>query len=70
MIGMYKEEKSTFEQFIPESFTTPTCAAAARVYAPIQEDYADNPWLTVVLYSMVSTLHHDNDMMNCGGVLQ
>ena len=70
IVGMYTEEKSNFEHFIPESFTTPTCAAAARVYAPIQEDYADNPWLTIVLYSMVSTLHHDMDMTNCGGVLQ
>jgi hypothetical protein len=53
-----------------QSFTTPMCAAAARVHAPLPEDYADNPWLSIVLYSMVSTIHHDDDMINCGGVLQ
>ena len=70
IVGSYTDEKATFEQFVPESFTTPMCAAAARVHAPLQVDYADNPWLTVVLYSMVSPINHDSDMINCGGVLQ
>jgi hypothetical protein len=70
IVGLYTDEKATFEQFVPESFTTPMCAAAAWVQAPLPEDYADNPWLTIILYSMVSTIHHDDDMINCVGVLQ
>ncbi len=70
IVGLYTDEKTTFEHFVPESFTTPMCAAAARVHAPLPEDYVDNPWLTIVLYSMVSTIHHEDDMINCGGVLQ
>jgi hypothetical protein len=38
------------ECHIPESFTTPMCAAAARVHAPLPEDYAGNPWLIVLLW--------------------
>ena len=69
IVGVYTNDTSSYETFVPESFTTPLCAAAARVHAPLPEDYADNPWLTIVLYSMVSTIH-DDDIMNCGGVLQ
>jgi hypothetical protein len=36
--------------FVPDSFTTPICAAAARVHAPLPEDYANNSWLIVVLW--------------------
>jgi len=50
IIGTYHNDHAAFEQFVPESFTTPTCAAAARVHAPLPEDYADNPWLVVVLW--------------------
>ena len=30
-VGMYSEETSAFAKFVPESFTTPMCTAAARV---------------------------------------
>ena len=70
IVGMYTNDTSSFEHFVPESFTTPMCAAAARVHALLPEDYADNPWLTIVLYSMVSTIHHPEGIMDCGGVLQ
>ena len=53
IVGMYTTDTSTFERFVPESFTTPMCAAAARVHAPLPEDYVNNPWLTIVLYGMV-----------------
>lgn len=35
-------------KFTPESFTTPTTAAAARIFAPIYDDYGDNPWGYIV----------------------
>lgn len=69
-VGMNTEDKTTFEQFVPESFTTPLCAAAARVHAPYLDDYKDNPWLPIVLYGMVSTIHHADGIIDCGGVLQ
>jgi hypothetical protein len=50
IVGTYTTDNVIYERFVPESFTTPTCAAAARVYAPLPEDYADNPWLLVVLW--------------------
>ena len=70
MVGMYTDQTVEFEKCVPESFTTPMCAAAARVHAPLPEDYADNPWLTVVLYSMVDPIHHAHGIIDCGGVLQ
>ena len=39
IIGSYNTEQVEIEQFVPLSFTTPMTAAAARVYAPILEDY-------------------------------
>jgi len=58
IVGVYTDQILEFEKCVPESFTTPTCAAAARVHAPLPEDYADNPLLKVVLYSMVDPIHH------------
>jgi hypothetical protein len=56
IVGTYTTESVAYERFVPESFTTPTCAVAARVHAPLPEDYSENPWLWVVL-GMVSTIH-------------
>jgi hypothetical protein len=50
IVGTYTDKNTTVEHFVPESFTTPICAAAARVHAPLPEDYAENPWLTIVLW--------------------
>jgi hypothetical protein len=50
IVGTYTDTNTTVENFVPESFTTPICAAAARVHAPLPEDYAENPWLTIVLW--------------------
>ena len=47
-IGMYTNQQVDLDTFVPESFTTPTTAAAARVYAPIADDYMGNPWLVVL----------------------
>ena len=47
-IGTYTNQHVDLERFIPPSFTTPMTAAAARVYAPLAEDYMGNPWLVVL----------------------
>jgi hypothetical protein len=46
--GTYTDQHTDFETFVPPSFTTPMTAAAARVYAPIKDDYNGNPWLNVL----------------------
>ncbi len=50
IIGTYTDQFVDIECHIPESFTTPMCAAAARVHAPLPEDYVGNPWLIVLLW--------------------
>ena len=47
-IGTYTNQHGEFGNFVPLSFTTPITAAAARVYAPIIDDYMGNPWLVVL----------------------
>ncbi len=49
IVGMYTDQFVNIELHVPKSFTTPMCAAAARVHAPLPEDYAGNPWLIVLL---------------------
>ena len=36
------------DTFVPESFTTPTSACAARIFAPTNDDIQGNPWLFVL----------------------
>jgi hypothetical protein len=48
LVGMYINHHVNVDTFIPSLFPTPMTAAAARVYAPIREDYMDNPWLIVL----------------------
>ena len=48
IIGTYTDQHTDFETFVPPSFTTPMTAAAARVYAPIKDNYDSNPWLNVL----------------------
>ena len=49
-IGTYTDSFHTSEMYVPESFTTPLCATAAWVHAPLPSDYAGNPWLIVLLH--------------------
>jgi hypothetical protein len=70
IVGTYTDQTTAFEHFVPESFTIPMCAAAARAHAPLPEDYTDNPWLTIVLFVMVSPIYHAHGIIDCGGVLQ
>jgi len=68
IVGTYQNDYTALEHLVPESYTTPTCAAAARVHAPLPEDYADDPWLSVV-NGMVGTIHNTCGIIDCGGVL-
>ena len=68
IIGTYTTDNVAYDRFVPESFTTPTCAAAARVHAPLPEDYEENPWIWVVI-GMVRPIHIACGLMDCGGVL-
>ena len=52
IVGMYTDQTLEFENFVPESFTTPMCATAAWVHAPLPDDDVNNPWLTIVLYGI------------------
>ena len=47
-VGTYTNQHVDLETFVPSSFTTPMTATAARVYAPIMEDYTGNPWLVIL----------------------
>jgi hypothetical protein len=51
IIGTYANQQVALDTFVPESFTTPKTAAAARVYAPIVDDYMGNPWLVVLWHA-------------------
>jgi hypothetical protein len=50
IVGTYMDHSVTIERFVPDSFTSPICAAATRVHAPVPEDYVENPWLIVILW--------------------
>jgi hypothetical protein len=50
IVGKYTDQLFDIDYHLPESFTTPLCAAVARVHAPLPEDYAGNPWLIVLLW--------------------
>jgi hypothetical protein len=41
-------DKLDYDRYIPDSFTTPITAAAARIYAPLLDDIKDNPWLRIL----------------------
>jgi hypothetical protein len=52
IVGTCTDHAVAFECFVPvpDSFTTPICAAAARAHALHPEDYAGNPWLIVIFW--------------------
>jgi hypothetical protein len=50
IVGTYTHQSVAIECFVPDSFTTPICAAAAWVHALLPEDYAGNPCLIVILW--------------------
>ncbi len=48
LVGSYTNHTIDVDKFTPHSFTTPLTAAAACVYAPLKEDYAYSPWLSIL----------------------
>ncbi len=48
LIGTYTDQHSTIDEYVPSAFTTPLCAAAARIHALIWEDYLGNPWVHIL----------------------
>jgi hypothetical protein len=48
MLGHFPSYTPNTSLFVPNSFTTPLTAKAARIYAPIQSDYKHSPWFSVI----------------------
>jgi hypothetical protein len=56
LIGTYTDHDIAIDQYVRTSFTTPITAAAARVFAPISDDYLGNPWTLILWHGC--TIHH------------
>ena len=56
----YKEE---IDQFVPDLFTAPIIAKAARIFAPTHDDIKGNPWLGILWHECTI----QNYVMDCGG---
>ena len=48
IVGTYTNHSIDLDLYVPESFTTPITATAARVYAPTPADYQHSPWLSIL----------------------
>ncbi len=48
IVGTYTNHSVDMDKFIPQLFTTPITATAARVYAPLRDDYEHSPWLLII----------------------
>jgi hypothetical protein len=60
IVGTYTNQHVNLKPCVPTSFTTPMTAVAARIYAPVYEDYIGNPWMIVLWhgkYNLLSILH-------------
>ncbi len=68
MVGTYTDDHETLDQRTPLSLTTTITAAAARVCAPLKEDYEGNPGLLIIWHGESNPLC--TYIMDCGGVLQ
>jgi hypothetical protein len=49
LVGTYTDHKIAIDKYVPTSFTTPMTTAAARVFAPLVNNYLGNPW-TIILW--------------------
>ena len=43
IIGSYTDTFINIDDYVPDSFTTPTCAAASCIHAPIKADLGKQP---------------------------
>jgi hypothetical protein len=48
IVGDFLNHTPNIDLFVPESFTTPLTAAAARVHTLIKADYQHNLWLIII----------------------
>ena len=64
LIGTYTDHDIELARYVPTTFTTPMTAAAARISAPIVDDYVGNP-STIILWHGQTII----DIMDCGGVI-
>ena len=48
IVGLLPNYTPNIDKFTPTSFTTPLTARAARIYAPLKEDFQHNPWLSIL----------------------
>ena len=77
LVGSYSNTTIDVDKFTPHSFTTVHTATAARIYAPMKEDYADSPWLHILGHGVTIHCYDDsldlysshNHTLDCGGVL-
>ncbi len=65
IVGTYNDNAPAIDTYVPTSFTTPLTAAAARVFAPITDDYIGNPWTPILWHGFQSSI----GIMDCGRVL-
>jgi hypothetical protein len=59
IVGSYTNHTINVNKFTPHSFTTPITATAARVHAPLKEDYAYSLWLSILGHG--ETIQCSND---------
>ncbi len=48
IIGDSHNITPNIDKFVPNTYTTPLTAQAARVHCPHKEDYHSNPWLKII----------------------
>ena len=56
IIKMYTD-KFNIEQYVPTSFTTPTLAKVERIWTPIHDDIAENPWIPILWHGEDDNSH-------------
>jgi hypothetical protein len=47
-IGTYTDQHTDIDEYVPGSFTTPLCPAAAWINALIWKNYFGNPWIRIL----------------------
>ena len=48
LVGLLPNHTPNVDKFIPNSFTTPITARAARTFAPLTKDIQNNPWVRIL----------------------
>ena len=48
IVGSFTNQTIDIDLYVPDSFTTPLTAVAARIYAPTLSDFQHSPWLSIL----------------------